>query len=52
MRGARSDLGDHHVIHRKHQPAAEIAEQLPGELDLVFLDQRFAGGQPCACRKV
>ena len=45
VRRAGLDLGDHHVIDGEEELVAEFGEELFGEFDLVFLDERFAGGQ-------
>ena len=42
---AGGDLGDHHMIHRQQEFASQAGKQLLGQIDLIFLDQRLAGGQ-------
>ena len=41
---ARSDFGNHHVIHGQHQLIAEIGQKLLRQIDFVVLDQRLTRG--------
>ena len=45
VRRAGGDLGDHYVVDGEEEFVAEFREQILGEFDLVFLDERFAGGE-------